>query len=375
MGARGGTTRRTGVFASAAWRYWREIFPLVRRELTYWRRRAAAIPDPVLRRDALFTHHTKSRNSEGAAAYGILVPRVHLRSAVRGIVAFELMLDYLDTISEQPVVDPLANGLQLHRAFDNAVAVDAALDDYYAFHPQRDDGGYLKAQVVACQEALTQLPSYAAVADALRRSAALSGQAQSFSHAVDLGLDKSEIEAWARDGITEAQFGSDLRWWEIAAAGSSSLPVVVLIASAANPMLSEDDLARIEGAYSPWIAALSSLLDCLVDLADDDEAGQPNHLRRYSSEEEVAERLGWIASESLRLTSDLPQNDLHELVLAGIGGYYLASRGTWEPERERISLQVLEGLGRFASPALAVHCIRQGRPRAALRVAHGGTAA
>ena len=38
------------------------------------------------------------------------------------------------------------------------------------------------------------------------------------------------------------------------------------------------DVEAIEGAYFPWICALHSLLDRLVDVAEDERAGQRNLL-------------------------------------------------------------------------------------------------
>ena len=65
----------TMTFADAARCYWLEIFPFARRELREWRRRAEAIPEPGLRRDALLALQTKSGNAEGLAAFAVLAPR------------------------------------------------------------------------------------------------------------------------------------------------------------------------------------------------------------------------------------------------------------------------------------------------------------
>ena len=71
-----------------------------------------------------------------------------------------------------------------------------------------------------------------------------------------------ELESWAR---RQTATDNGLEWWETAAAAGSSLGVHALIAAAASPMLDEQDVAAIEAAYFPWIGALHSLLDSLVD--------------------------------------------------------------------------------------------------------------
>ena len=116
-------------FARAASRYWLEIFPLTRRERRRWRQRAAVIPDPHLRRDALFTQATKWGHAEGAAAFAVLVPRARRAAFVRMAIAYEVMIDYLDTISERRVADPFANTLQLHRAVGAALSLEPPAGD------------------------------------------------------------------------------------------------------------------------------------------------------------------------------------------------------------------------------------------------------
>ena len=68
------TIGRAVTFAGAARCYWLEIFPFARRELREWRRRAEAIPEPGLRRDALLALQAKGGNAEGLAAFAVLAP-------------------------------------------------------------------------------------------------------------------------------------------------------------------------------------------------------------------------------------------------------------------------------------------------------------
>ena len=93
--------------------------------------RAEAIPDPLLRADALASHRDKGSNSEGLAALAVLAPPERRAPVARSLVAYQLMLDYLDGVSERQSDDPLANGMCLHRAFEVALDPDAPQADYY----------------------------------------------------------------------------------------------------------------------------------------------------------------------------------------------------------------------------------------------------
>ena len=109
--------------------------------------------------------------------------------------------------------------------------------DYYAHCPQREDGGYLREIVDSCRAALAELPSYPAVAPAALRAAERIVEFQS----CNTGERQGDLQALERWALAATPPGSDLRWWEVAAAGGSSLCVYALIALAADPEL---DLGR-----------------------------------------------------------------------------------------------------------------------------------
>ena len=132
---------------------------------------AETIPDPLLRADALIAHHDKGSNSEGLAALAVLAPPEQRAPLARSLVSYQLMLDYLDGVSERPTEDPLANGLQLHRAFEVALDPDAIGADYYSLAPADEDGGYLEELIATCRAPLRDLPSY----EAARAGAAPAG--------------------------------------------------------------------------------------------------------------------------------------------------------------------------------------------------------
>src|ERR1700722_5150743 len=217
------------VLGTTVVRYLTSIFPLVRRELAHWQARACDIPDPVLRSDAI-EGLSKRGNLEGAALFAVLAPRSHRRETVRAVVAFQTAYNYLDTLAEQTSSDPIANGRQLHQAL--LVPLDPATrqPDYYALHPQREDGGFLAALVDTCRTALAALPSYAVVSRVCSAAATRIVSFQSLNLTERQG-GHDALERWARQ---QAPKGSGLDWWQAAAAEGSSLAVHALIATAAN---------------------------------------------------------------------------------------------------------------------------------------------
>jgi tetraprenyl-beta-curcumene synthase len=354
--AAGGSVR---LFASAARRYWLQVFPAARscqRELLS---RARSIPDPVLREDALISHHHKGANSEGLAALAVLAPSPWRAPVARSLVAYQLMLDYLDCISERPADDPVANGLCLHRAFEVALDPDAGHEDYYALVPSGEDGGYLVALIETCRAPLRSLPSYSAARGPLLHQARLCCESQALNHALHFAPVEDRLTGWAAKTASEAGVEEDFEWWElVAAAAASSLTVGALLALAATPGASEADACRVESAYFPWASGLNALLDSLVDLDEDPDGA--SHIRRYQSPERAAERLQAIASGARRRVSELPDGDLHEAIVAAMGALYLVQPEAWRPGRETISRATFGALGAFARPSLLVHLLRRG---------------
>jgi hypothetical protein len=225
-------------------RYLTRVLPFVRRDLAYWRERAREIPDPALRAHACASL-SKRGNIEGAALFAVLVPASRRRETVRALVAFQTAYNYLDTLCEQPSADPVANGRQLHRALLVALDPAAGHPDYYALHPQREDGGFLAVLVDTCRTALATLPSHAAVAAGAVAAAERIVSFQSLNLTERQG-GHDALERWAR---RETPHGSGLAWWQTAGAGGSSLAVHALIATAARPDVTGRDVDAIAAAY------------------------------------------------------------------------------------------------------------------------------
>jgi tetraprenyl-beta-curcumene synthase len=341
-------------YISAAISYWLSVFPDLRHEASYWQSRADSISDPVLRSLALDAQRSKRANIEGSAAFAAFAPKPLRGTVVRAQVAFQSIYDYTDTLAEQPNRHPVANGRQLHQALLVAIAPRAAHLDYYAHQTRHEDGGYLNELVDTCRCALGALPSYEAIAAVLQGLGRHIVCYQSLNLTEDQG-GSDKLARWA-GGETPAT--TDLRWWETAASSGSSLGVFALMAAAARPGFEKAEATAIGEAYWPWVGALHSLLDSVVDEDEDTSAGQRSLLDYYESPREAADRLGVLAREALSRTARLSNPHDHAIILAGMVGSYLSCE--LRSERSRlVSEAVLPQVGTLAKSTILIFRCRQ----------------
>jgi tetraprenyl-beta-curcumene synthase len=321
---------------SALATYRGKVLPAARGELRSWATRAARVPDPELRRAALSSLTEKAANAEATAVFAILAPRPQRLRALRAMTALQTAVDYLDTLGERPVDDPLAAGLALHRALGDAVAPALApAVDWYAAYPHREDGGYLAALVATCQRELAALPAVAMVRASARGAAQRCGEGQAHTHAAAAGDDRA-LRAWAESQPCAPGYA----WWEIAAGASSSVAVHALIAAAADPRTGPVEAELVDAAYSPAIGALTVLLDDLVDREHDLARGEHNYLAHCPSGDAAADRLAFLAARAKAALAPLRRRRRHAAILAGVAGFYLsepaARSGYAAPARARL---------------------------------------
>jgi tetraprenyl-beta-curcumene synthase len=346
------------VFAETVVRYLLRVLPNARSELTNWRARAAEIPDPVLRGHAQSSLR-KQGNIEGAALFATLAPAAHRQRTIRALVAYQTAYNYLDALSEQPSTDPVNNADQLDQALLVALGrggFESPHPDYYRHNPQRSDGGYLAAVVDACRDALAGLPSYTAVGPAARAAAGRIVDFQALSLSPPhRGCDA--LESWAIDAAAPA--GGSLAWWETAAAAGSSLAVHALIAAAADSRLDGADVVAIEHAYFPWIGALHSLLDSLVDRREDHDHSQRSLLGYYPSAASAAIGLSSLALRGRSAIESLPNPHAHQVIMTAMCSYYLSAPECCTAEAHTITRALTRALGTPLHAAIMMFRLRR----------------
>jgi tetraprenyl-beta-curcumene synthase len=316
------------------------VLPSVAAEVGRLSAHALRIPDPVLRDDATLTLRRERLNTEGAALYATL-PARRSRGLLRVLACYQIVLDYLDTISERPSPDPLGNGRQLHRALTEAVDPGGPIADWYRLHPQRDDGGYLHSLVATCRDGCSQLPSFERVRARVARAAHL-GTVQVPNHDPCAPRREAGLRAWVE---RELPGGSELAWFELAAAASSSLWTLALLALAADPQLREDDVVEAEAVYFPWICAASTLLDAFVDQASDRAEGSHSYVEHYDSPAEMVDRLCEIVYRSAAGARRLRNGERHALIACGMVSMYLSKVSARSPELRPAARRIARAAG------------------------------
>lgn len=339
----------TGAFLVAVLCYWLLVFPRTRlavRRLRCRAQRIAARASRQLALDAL----GKRGNIEGAAAFASSVPRRRRRQVLEALIAFQAIYGHVDLLAEQPSPDPAEDARRWHAALLAALDASSGEDDWRSSDREESDG-YLGELVDVCRAALVDLPSYPIVAAATQAAGARIVQFQSLSAG-----RAEELQRWAE---CDLQPGCDLQWWEGAAASGSSLLVNALIAAAAEPTLSETEVRRIERCYFPWAGALHSLLDSLVDTAEDAATAQLSLIAHYPHEELAATRLAHLAEQALRLARNLPGGRRHALLLTAMACSYISEPPASAPGARSIARAVRSTLGPLAVPTLLIFRVRR----------------
>jgi tetraprenyl-beta-curcumene synthase len=344
--------RYAAEFICAARGYWLGVFPSVVGEARRWRARAARIPDLQLRQLALLALERKGANLEGAAAFATLAPPAQRRLVAEALVRCQAMCDYLDVLCEQPAGDPVANGRALHEALLDAVAAPGRRGgDYYRHHLHDRDGGYLRALALSVRSALAPLPGRLAVSDSMTRVARRIRDYQSLNH----GDAHGSYRQFARWAAREGRSCPQLRWWEAGGGAGSTLNLHVLIGAAADASTRPSDAQAIDEAYFPWIGALHSLLDSLVDRGEDLAMGTRGLIDCYPSSAEAAERTRTIAAEALARARVLPRGRRHALIVAAMASFYVCDLPRSGGQLSAAVVPgVLEELGALAAPNMAV---------------------
>jgi tetraprenyl-beta-curcumene synthase len=302
-------------------RYWLITAPLVRAQLRHWTWRARAIGDPTLRVLALQKLGEEHFNAEVAAMLATLAPRSHHANAVRAIVALEVLYDYLDGLTESPSRDALRDGGQLFMAFRDAVAPSREpAGDYYRYHPRSADGGYLEQLVATVRCALGRLPSSGAIATIAQRTAARCAEAQTREHAAP-SVGREQLENWA---IREAAATALPPREFLAGAEASVLALHALIAAAAGEDTTHADAEEIDAVYLS-IAALTTMLDSLIDQELDEGAGKPGYIQHYEDHNRLVAELTRVAHDAATRARELPNGAHHVMLLVGAVAYYTSA--------------------------------------------------
>jgi tetraprenyl-beta-curcumene synthase len=299
----------------------------VSKEIRHWRRRALQIPDKRIRKDALNALAHKRTHADGAALFWT-IPRRRSLDLLRLLVAYELIWDFLDNLSERAAIEGQDDGYHLHLAIAEAIDPGGPISDYYCSNSFREDGGYLRALVQTCRNGCKLLPSYHRVSG-LAIAEARRAQVLSINHDRDATRRVSALKAWVAH---EFQDTRGMEWWELSGAASAPLTIHALLALAMEPICTERDITQIHAAYSPWLSAATTMLDSYVDQVEDQKNGDHSYIAHYPDPDSAAlgiHRLVWHATKEAR---SLRNGSKHAVIAAAMIAMYLSKDSARTPE-------------------------------------------
>jgi tetraprenyl-beta-curcumene synthase len=298
---------------------YRDIFPLVHKELDYWKNRANAIPNEELRKQALASIAHKTFHCEGGSILSILSLKKK-QETIRFTVAYQTISDYLDNLCDRSTsLDPKDFEL-LHQSMKDSLTVGAESVNYYALREDQDDGGYLRELVKVCQESLAEIPHYHSIQTELLELCEYYCDLQIHKH-VKAEEREVRLQKWFeihRSNLPE------MDWYEFSACSGSTLGIFCLVSYASRPDFHPSYTEKIKEGYFPYVQGLHILLDYFIDQEEDQEGGDLNFCFYYENDEHLRERLIHFLQKADEHTNQLPHSGFHRLINKGLIGVYLS---------------------------------------------------
>lgn len=297
---------------------YRKIFPAVKKELQYWEKRAGQIPDKELRKQACVSIQTKRFHCQGGAVYALLAGG-RFQEAIRFIVAYQTISDYLDNLCDRSTSMDPADFRLLHEAMRDALTPGSGTKNYYAKRNEQKDGGYLSELVRTCQDVLAGLDDYQKIEPYAESLSSLYRDLQVHKH-VTPAERVSRLTDWFYKE-REERYG--LAWYEFSAAAGSTLGIFCLVSYGLAEKMAETRAAAVAGGYFPYLQALHILLDYYIDQEEDLEEADLNFCSYYPNRWMMRQRLLEVIEQAARRLDQLPDRAFHQLVIQGLVGLYL----------------------------------------------------
>lgn len=295
-----------------------KIFPAVNAELQKWEAKAEQIPNKELRTQALNSIHSKQFHCLGGAVFSLLA-KDKWKEALRFIVAYQTISDYLDNLCDRSTsLDPDDFEL-LHKAMEDALSPENDCKNYYQLRKEQDDGSYLKDLVRTCQDVLAKVEEPILINVQLEDLETMYQALQIHKH-VKVNERIPRLTTWFNENREKTP---TLRWYEFAAATGSTLGIFCLISYALSDCMTKELAEEIYHSYFPYMQGLHILLDYYIDQKEDQEEGDLNFCSFYENEQELKERLVYFIKQTDEKIQTLPHLSFHKMVYRGLVGLYL----------------------------------------------------
>lgn len=300
-------------------RVYRKILPAVHKELAYWKSRAEKIPNPELRTQALASIEHKTFHCEGGAILA-LSAKGDYRKAIKFIVAYQTISDYLDNLCDRSTSQNPDDFAALHESMTDALVLSADKKNYYRLRDDKDDDNYLHDLSETCRSVLREIKHYDGIQEYLLELCQYYCELQIHKH-VTLEERVPRLEKWFQNNQHHLP---DMEWYEFSACSGSTLGIFCLISYALREDFQLSDAVNIRKGYFPYIQGLHILLDYFIDQEEDIAGGDLNFCSYYHSEDVLFQRLKHFVVEADRHTEYLPHKNFHRMINRGLLGIYLS---------------------------------------------------
>ncbi|WP_338323000.1 tetraprenyl-beta-curcumene synthase family protein [Oceanobacillus halophilus] len=297
---------------------YRKIFPAVKTELQKWESRAKQIPNNELRTQALASIASKRFHCQGGAVFALLAGE-RWKEAVRFIVAYQTISDYLDNLCDRSTsLDPNDFRL-LHQSMEDALSPGNSVKDYYQLREDQEDGNYLIDLVETCQDVIRNTENKEHMRIHLINLEDMYANLQIHKHVI-LEERIPRLTKWYERNKVKVP---TLTWYEFAAAAGSTLGIFCLLSYALSGRLDKKLAEAIYDSYFPYMQGLHILLDYFIDQQEDKEEGDLNFCDYYPSKEKMKERFTFFINQTDNRVRKLPDAKFHKMVHHGLVGLYL----------------------------------------------------
>lgn len=321
--------------------FFKSYKPKVEKLLHFYETEASQITDPVLKKEALASLHSKSFHCYGASFYAYLVPREQQLEYLKFMTAYQTMCDYLDNLVDQTQVINETNFRRLHQALIDVFKLTEPTLSYYQYQKQQLDGGYLIGLVRICRKCLQQIPHYHQYQVWLSRLASLYVDLQVYKH-----LNVSEREEKLKKFTSnQERLKEDLTWYEFSAACGSTLGIFAMVAYAMNQKKYNLHPELIFNASFPSVQQLHIMMDYLIDLNEDIRDGELNFFSYYNSYEEGIDNILNTYQKAQESVKVLPAASFHQIINDGLFALYLAEGIKKEPQLGAVQTKIFQNLG------------------------------
>ncbi len=320
-------------------RFLTRIVPQAAAALAAIRNDARAIPDRLLRAEALASADSKAYHVAGAAILATFLPPDRAHAYVAIVAPLETIYDYLDNLCDRhPDVARNAYPV-LHQAIADALDPGAAPRDYYSLGPSGDDGGYLRDLVRQTQSALEAAPYLPLLRPHFAEAAGLYAEMQTFKH-YPRGERELACVEWYE--AHRSRF-SRIDWHEFACAAGSQFQVYgpLYAAFADRP----DEIAATYDAYFPYVSALHVLFDSFIDQAEDAAQEELNFASVYGGGRALRDRVTFMARAARERFGRLSDPYRHRFVLHVMALFYLSHPKITEQRLDREARALLRANG------------------------------